>query len=84
MSDHAADVYERYDPFNGDRETGVEAQSVKVVTTRKEQKCISPSGTLHPIPIGTRARYEKAVVDGKWASYYVCVPCMDDWIEEWC
>ena len=74
--------YLRWDPFEGDRDENVTLRTVKMVTTRKPQKCMDPeAGSLHPIPPGTRARYEQALVDGDyWGRYYVCVACMDKWL----
>lgn len=81
---HADADYLRYDPFDGERDVKVRARTVKLVTTRKERVCYGSDGKLHRIPAGTRARYESSVVDGKWGSYYVCVACMDKWLEEFC
>lgn len=73
----------RFDPFEGDRDVDVRLQTVKMVTTRAPQKCLDPNkGKLHPIPAGTRARYEKALVEGQWGSYYICVACMTKWLRD--
>lgn len=78
------DDYLRYNPFDGDRDVDIRARKVKLVTTRKAQRCYGSDGKMHDIPAGTRARHESAVVDGEWGSYYVCVACMDKWLEEFC
>jgi hypothetical protein len=78
-------VYVLYDPFEGDKDPGiVELSTVHMVTTRKPQKCMDPmSGKLHDIPVGTRARYQQALIDKSfWGRYYVCVACMDKWLEQ--
>lgn len=69
------------DPFEGE-ESDIKCRTVKVVTVRKEQKCISPSlEKVHPIKPGERARMEKAIVDGEWGRYYVCLACMTAWFK---
>lgn len=77
---HGDEEYLRFDPFEGDRDTDVRLRKVRLVTTRKTQKCCDPnSGTVHDIPPGTRCRFESALVDGMWGRYYTCVPCLDKW-----
>jgi hypothetical protein len=76
--------YLQYDPFAGD-ESDIKCQSVKIVTVRKDRQCwmgLGPDETPHGIPKGQRARFEKAIVDGEWCSYYVCLPCIDKWLME--
>jgi hypothetical protein len=71
----------RWDPFGDDRDVDIRARTVKVVTTRKAQQCHSPTmGAMHPIAAGTRARYERAIVDGRWGAYYTCTDCMVKWL----
>lgn len=67
--------YLRFDPYADECE--VKCRTVKMVTTRKPQTCYCPAGKVHDIPAGTRARFEHAIVEGKWASYYTCIPCCD-------
>lgn len=77
--------YIRYDPFSGDRDTDVKCREVKIVAVRKERECwmgMSPDSKRHKIVKGQLARYEKAIVDGEWCSYYVCLHCIDKWIKE--
>lgn len=77
----ADSVYINYDPFEGDRDVEISLRSVKIVTTRKQQQCMRPEGGIHAIEPGTKARYEKALVDGDyWGRYYTCVECMDRWL----
>lgn len=80
---HPEREYLRYDPFEGDRDVDIRCRTVKLVKTRKPQKCMDPySHTMHEIPVGTVARYEQALVDGDfWGRYYVCVECMDKWLD---
>ena len=82
---HADAEYLRYDPFDGDRDVSIKCRTVKLVTTRAPRKCLDPmKGELHDIPAGTRARYEHALADGKWGSFYTCVACMDNWLTKFC
>lgn len=74
--------YLRFDPFEGgDRDVKIRVRKVRIVTTRSEQKCLPPEGGLHPIKSGTRARFESAIVDGEWGSYYTCLACMSKWLK---
>lgn len=77
--------YIRFDPFEGDRDIRIECRTVKIVTTRKEHRCHSLSlDGMHDMPPGTRARYEHALVEGAWGSYYTCIECMDKWLIDFC
>lgn len=42
-----------------------------------------PSKTTHQIQPGQRARLEKAIVDGQWQTYYVCLKCMGKHLSQW-
>lgn len=79
--------YLRYDPFEGDRDTDVKMQTVSIVKVRKERECwmgLSPYSKPHKIKVGQRARHERALVDGAWCGYYVCLPCIDAWLKDVC
>lgn len=80
-SDHD---YLRFDPFDGDRDLDIRCRTAKLVRVRKPQKCfgIGRDSHGHGIEVGERARYETALVDGKWGSYYLCLRCMDRWLSE--
>ena len=69
-----------YNPFEGERDVRIRARVVRVVTTRKPQKCFSTDGKMHGMLPGTRARFESAIVDGEWGSYYTCIACMEAWM----
>lgn len=73
-----------WDPFDGERDVDIRCRSVKIVTTRKPQPCLGWDGkeTAHQMEPGTRARYERAIVDGEWGSYYICCACMDTWLAD--
>jgi hypothetical protein len=81
MSDdgkYASEEYLKFDPFGGDDDATVRHHRTKLVRTRRRQFCCfcRPKGRRHPI--GTVMLRESAVVDGRWASNYVCLPCMDE------
>jgi hypothetical protein len=74
----------RWDPFDGERDVDIRCQSVRVVTTRTVRQCVGHGGrdTAHQMAPGTRARLERALVEGVWGSYYICVACMETWLGE--
>ena len=76
--------YLQYNPFEGERDVHARCQTVKLVTVRKPQKChgLNEKDHGHVIKTGERARYEKAIVDGEWGRYYVCLTCMDKWFSD--
>jgi hypothetical protein len=70
--------------WDGDRDVDIRCQTTKVVTTRKPQTCTAHNNFqgAEELPAGTRMVYERAVVDGEWASNYACVACVDAWLTE--
>lgn len=78
--------YLRWDPFDGERDVDIRARTVKVVTTKAPHLCYGEDGAAssHDMPAGTRARVERAIVDGEWGSYYICCACMDKWLKDRC
>jgi hypothetical protein len=75
----------RFDPFEGDRDTDVKMRRVSIVKARRPHVCwlsLGPNAPLHHITPGSRARVESALVDGEWARYYVCLPCIEAWLVE--
>jgi len=75
-SDHD---YLNFNPFDADFEEGIRCRTIKMVKTRKDHQCALND---HIIPKGSTVRFEKAIVEGKWGSYYVCKPCMINWFRE--
>lgn len=69
-----------YDPYAGDRDEDIRNRTVKVVTTRAPHFC-SMCEVEHPAK--TRMRCETAVVDGEWASSYVCIEAIEKDLKEW-
>lgn len=72
--------YIDFDPFlDCDRDVDVRCQQVKIVTTRKPHRCAAADllDKAHDIPAGALARYESAIVDGEFGSYYCCLPCLE-------
>ncbi|MBB5547506.1 hypothetical protein [Paraburkholderia fungorum] len=82
---YAESEYVAYDPYEGD-EADIKLRTVKLVKVRKEHQCFmgaAPLGDKHTIACGDIARFEKALVDGDfWGKSYVCVPCMDKWLDD--
>lgn len=77
--------YLEYDPFD-DCDIDIRNRTVKIVTVRKEQWCnmagYRNNQEQHNVPVGHRARVERAVVEGEWKSSYTCLPCLDRWLNE--
>lgn len=72
-----------YDPFEGDRDVDVRCRTVKLSRARKERVCMSiERGGSHTIFPGDLHRHERAIVEGQWRAYSVCVACMDKWLTE--
>jgi hypothetical protein len=70
-------LYIGFDQFQGE-DGELTLRSVKLVTTRKEHACMAPDGETHTIPAGSRARFEKALVDGDYfGHYYTCIECIE-------
>ncbi|WP_233343660.1 hypothetical protein [Burkholderia cepacia] len=81
-----APEYVRWDPFEGD-EAEISCRQIRIVRVRKEHPCFIGAnpcgGDQHVIKVGEMARYEKAFVDGSfWGRSYVCIPCMDKFLDE--
>lgn len=76
--------YIRFDPFAGDRDgPTVRNRRVAVVITRTSHWCAgNGANDGHTIVKGTRARFETAVVDNEWQSYWYCTRCIDKWFDE--
>lgn len=69
--------YINIDPFAGD-ESEVKCRTVKVRVARKDHQCYGLTGQMdHKIQRGDRYRYERALVDGKWGEFRMCLPCLD-------
>lgn len=65
-----------------DQDTEIKLRKTKLVENREKQKCMNPLGESHSIKKGTLCYYEKALVDGKWGSYYTCLECLDKYLDE--
>ncbi|MDB5885974.1 MAG: hypothetical protein JWR74_2145 [Polaromonas sp.] len=78
---HTDAEYLAFDPLEGD-EAELTCRSVKLVTTCKPHPCTG-TDEPHDIAPGSRARHEKARVDGDfWGSFYTCLPCLDRALSE--
>jgi hypothetical protein len=70
------------DLFAGDKDNaGARLSSSRIVVTRKPHVCVF-SEEQHEIPVGTRARTEKAIIDGVWVSFHACCDCLAQWLVE--
>lgn len=70
------------DLFAGDKDdAGAKLVSSRIVTTRKPHVCMF-SEEFHDIPAGTRARFEKALIDDRWGQFYACCDCLEGWLRE--
>jgi len=80
------DVYLNNDPFSGsDRDVDIRCHTFKIVKVRKTHPCFLADligNKPHEIPIGKKAKYDSALVDGEWERYYTCLDCMDKWLIE--
>ena len=75
--------YIAYDPFDGDRDVDIRCRTVKLAKARKEHSCMGiERGGSHTIFPGELHRHERAIVEGEWRSYSVCVSCIDKWLTE--
>jgi hypothetical protein len=67
-----------FDPFSGDRDVIIECRKVKIVSIRKERRCMA--GLLidldHVCSPGTKMVRETAKVDGQFGSSYQCLDCL--------
>jgi hypothetical protein len=79
---HDNDTYLDFDPFEGDRDVDIRCQKIKIVKTKKEHQCYSVEGDSHLIKPGSLVRFESALVDNEFKSYWLCLPCIDEWIDE--
>lgn len=74
-------IYVNYDMFADDKGgPPLRLNSVKLVKTRKEHECVFVK--KHVIPVGSLVRFQQAIVDGEWRSFYCCLACMDRWFDE--
>jgi hypothetical protein len=74
--------YIKYDPYLDECE--VVCHQVKLVKTRKEHECMLSYNVCEPphiIPVGSIARFDKAMVDGEFGQYYSCLNCMDKYLD---
>jgi hypothetical protein len=75
-----AHLLEYFEGMYTDSDTDIRRYTVSVVKTRSEHNCPGNfTDKLHPIPIGTIAVVERAIVEGEWASSYTCENCVLAW-----
>ena len=66
--------------YGEDREGEIRMRQLKIVTIKKEHPCIGGCNT--DIGVGQKAMNETYMLDGKWYSFYTCLPCLDAWIDK--
>ena len=66
--------------FEGDMDGYESNFSEKIVKTKKNHNCCVCD---KEIPSGTKMLMQRAVVqDMGWCSCYICLPCVENWLEE--
>ena len=86
MIKYTEEDYLSEDWFFGD-EADISCKTRKMVTVRKEHDCYLSQAygkSPHKIPIGSRAYFEKALIDRDfWGKFYMCTECMDAQLKEY-
>ena len=66
--------------FSGDMDGSESNFSEKIVKVRKKHMC---SICEKQILEGTKALRQQAIIEGNgWCSCYICLPCIEKWLEE--
>ena len=78
---YSMEVYENWDPFEGDRDVDIRLETRKIVKVRKTHICNFETKP-HKIKPRSMAMVDRAIVDGKWCSQYFCIDHVDKWLEE--
>lgn len=76
--------YTAFDMFDGDRDVYVRCRTIKLVAARKRYACFGgecPGRERHDIQPGEVHRLERAIVDGEWGQWRICIPCMGRWFK---
>jgi hypothetical protein len=84
---YSENAYLENDFFSGcDRDTEIKMHTRKIVTVRKDHYCMLSRliGKEHKVKKGEKAIFDKAMVDGEFGSYYACLNCCDQLIDELC
>lgn len=72
-----------WDPFDGERDTGIRCQQTTLRRARQRYTCFGLLGEQdHEIQPGDLYRHEKGFADGRWGCYRLCIGCMDKWLTE--
>ena len=57
----------------------------KIIKPKKEHVChwsYYYGKKNHKVPIGKPARFEKAIFENKWHTYYICMDCLNKHMDE--
>lgn len=74
------DLYIDSDFYGADMDGEYQKNSEKIVKCRKPHECTG--GCKRTIKAGEYAVCEKGFLDGKPVSYYTCLECIEEWLEE--
>lgn len=72
--------YIECDMYGGDMDVEIENEKIRLVKCRKPHKCTG--GCETEIKVGEIARLETGFMDGYPISCYLCLPCIDEWLDE--
>jgi len=72
--------YIECDMYGGDFDYEVEHQEIKLVKCRKPHQCTG--GCETEIKAGEIARVETGFMDGIPRRCYLCLPCIESWLDE--
>jgi len=79
----ADDAYTAYNWNDGDRGSDVVCHSQWIARNAKTQPCAgNGAGMGHEVEAGERMLVQKALVDGSWCGYRLCLECCDKWLDE--
>jgi len=76
-------VYLKTNWNDSDRDIVIECHRQWIARNAKVQPCMSnsPDGR-HAVPKGERMLVQKALVEGHWGGYRLCLECCDKWLDE--
>lgn len=78
----ADDAYLREDWNAGDRDVHIACHRQWIATNAKTQTCVGNfAKQRHEVPKGERMLVQKALVEGHWGGYRLCLRCCDEWLD---
>lgn len=74
--------YLHFDVFCGD-DSEIRLRRISLVRTRKPHTCMWPTiGCRHEIQSGEKVWVESGIIDGAFGRCYVCLECIDKFLDE--